>query len=467
MDAIASLYTALPNSIQSINRKPNRHFAPTWTEVAAAMAGTGIHIAAVSCLAEQKLCQREQIHGYPTLKAFGLQDPNAPGSDKPDEGVVIKDQTKDKIVSWLKNHYRAHFSKGKGADGAAGGDGEGEDGAGDGQAATAPAAEDAGEKLGPGELKRRRAADAFTSLRFAMDHDVFLGTSRLGDGALDSLKNLLRALMLLFPGAERRRAFSGILGEIEPLEELGIAEWEVLVAKHMGPLVKAEGAGDGDYKWTLAQPDAGYTGGLWILFHTLTARSALASAEDQDARVQPAFVLGVIHGFVEHFFGCAECKGHFLRAYEEARPTWEPQGAKGAVLWIWDLHDKVNVRLEKPRWPSTGSCPRCWKGKAPEPQPQPEAIYKALIRAYDIRDVHMNASGAGAAGPVDEEDEGMAPEKQIVALSHDYVFIGIIALIVLGAAVWKLERKLSLGRKKKRSEGRLVYELVGDAAERV
>ena len=80
----------------------------------------------------------------------------------------------------------------------------------------------------------------------------------------------------------------------------------------------------------------------------------------------------------------------------------------------------------------------------------------------------MNASAAG--GPTGEEDEDMAPERQIGALAHDYVFIGIIALIVLGAAVWKLERKLSLGRKKKRSEGRLVYELVdaaNAAAERV
>lgn len=437
------------------------------------MAGTGIRIAAVSCLAEPDVCQREQIHGYPTLKAFGLQDPDAPASYKLDQGVVIKDQGKDKIVAWLKNHYRAHFSKSRGAaEGAAAGgaggevEAEGEKGAGDGKAATATAAaaKDASDKLSPAELKRRTAADAFTSLRFAMDHDVFLGTSLLQDDALDSLKNLLRALMLLFPGAERRRAFSRILGAIEPLEELPIATWETLVEKHVAPLAKAEGAGGDDYKWTLLQPDTGYTGGLWFMFHMLMARSALASAEDQDAWVQPAFVLGVVHGFVEHFFGCAECKGHFLRVYEEVRPTWEPQGAKGAVLWIWDLHDQVNVRLEKPRWPSKGSCPRCWKGQTP----QPEVIYRALIRAYDIRDTHMNASAAG--GPMDEEDEDMAPEKQIGALAHDYVFIGIIALIVLGAAVWKLERKLSLGRKKKRSEGRLMYELVdaaNAAAERV
>jgi hypothetical protein len=309
--------------------------------------------------------------------------------------------------------------------------------------------------LGPAELRRRRAADAFTSLRFAMDHDVFLGASVLKEDALDALKDLLRALILLFPGAERRKAFAGLLGAIEPMEELSIADWEAQTAEYIAPLV--EGEDEDDYRWTLAKPDAGYTGGLWFLLHILTARAAVASAEDQDPRVQPPFVLGVVHGFVEHFFGCAECKGHFLKAYEEVRGTWEAQGAKGAVLWIWDLHDQVNTRLDKPRWPSRGGCPRCWKGKAP----QHEAIYERLVRAYDIRDAHLKAPGAGTGAGAGEEDEEESPQQQMMALTHDYVFIGLLALIVLGAAAWKLERKLSLGRKKKRSEGRLPeYERV-------
>ena len=438
-------------------------FAPTWTEVAAAMAGTAIRVAAVSCLAEPTVCQQEHINNYPTLVAFGLQDPNAPASleeaagkkKKPDGGVVIRDQSRDKIVAWLKNHYRAHFSSSSSSSAAAE---EEVDGAGETRAVHEDKEEEEQQQqqqqssgLGPAELRRRRAADAFTSLRFAMDHDVFLGASVLKEDALDALKDLLRALVLLFPGAARRQAFAGLLGAIEPMDELSIAEWEAQTAQHVAPLVP-KGEGGDDYRWTLARPDAGYTGGLWFLFHILTARAAVASAEDQDPRVQPPFVLGVVHGFVEHFFGCAECKGHFLKAYEAVRGTWEAQGAKGAVLWIWDLHDQVNTRLDKPRWPSRGGCPRCWKGAAP----QHEAIYERLIRAYDIRDAHLRAPGAG----VEAEDGEESPEQQMVALTHDYVFIGLLALIVLGAAVWKLERKLSLGRQKKRSEGRLEYDRV-------
>lgn len=417
------------------------------------MAGTGIHVAGVSCLAEPSVCHQEEIRGYPTLKAFGLQDPNASADAG---GVVIRtDQTEDKIVAWLKNHYRSHFSSavaaGAGAAAAASLAEAGrkeKEGEGAAMGREAAAAEEKGSGiLSAGDLRRRRASDAFTSLRFAMDHDVFLGATELKEGALETFKNLLRALVLLFPGAERRKALNGLLGAIEPLEVMGIAEWEERVERHMGPLVRKE-EGEGDYKWTLAQPDAGYTGGLWFLFHILTARSAMASAEDQDPRVQPPHVLRVVHGFVEHFFGCEECKRHFLGAYEEVKETWEPQGAKGAVLWIWDLHDKVNVRLSKPRWPSRGECPRCWKGSAP----QYDALYETLIDAYDIRDPHL-LSGGGAASSRAGEDEGETSKGQIV--SHDFVFIGLLVLIVLGAAVWKLERKLSLGRRKKQGDGRL------------
>lgn len=154
----------------------------------------------------------------------------------------------------------------------------------------------------------------------------------------------------------------------------------------------------------------GYSCGLWSLFHALSVR-----VPDSEARGFPA----AMRSFVEHFFGCEECRSHFL----EMTAGWESENIatrQGAALWLWRMHNKVNERLEKEeresrgakgdpafpkqQWPPEQLCPpsQCRHGDAAAPGPWNEDSVFRFLEAY------YGASGAagGAAGGASLDDGG-------------------------------------------------------------
>ncbi len=115
----------------------------------------------------------------------------------------------------------------------------------------------------------------------------------------------------------------------------------------------------------------GYTCGLWELFHMLIAHSS-----DDHA----AGDLMAIRSWIEQFFGCEDCRNHFL-AMSTGIAT-RVRTRDDAVLWLWQAHNSVNLRLAqeqleettaygqenlykydpaapKVAWPSMQDCPRC------------------------------------------------------------------------------------------------------------
>jgi len=54
---------------------------------------------------------------------------------------------------------------------------------------------------------------------------------------------------------------------------------------------------------------SGYTCGLWTLFHMLTMGAPRAG-------LSPGATMAAIRTYVEHFFGCAHCRDHFLSMYD-------------------------------------------------------------------------------------------------------------------------------------------------------
>jgi thiol oxidase len=453
-----------------------QHFAPTWAAVSEAIESKeglgGLSIGAVSCVAEPGVCQDENVNSYPTLKGFGL--PEGKG-----EGVVTREQTVKKLVKWLTDKYTAAAA----AAAAAGGAGQtsfsiDDDGKTSSSAANAAAgaesrntrttAQGPGEveaeaKLSLGELKRARVEDAFTSLRFALDHDVFLGSKVLREEGLGSLKDLLHVLSLLFPGKKRRVAFRGLLESVYPLQELSIKEWEAFLAVHLDPLaptVPAAGAGAGaagkgrkkDYKWVVCKSEAGYTCGLWILFHLLSVKSAVRAeskaASSSTSIISPPYVMRVIKGFVSHFFGCQDCREHFLGAYQEGKARWEGgrEEGKGVVWWVWWLHDKVNVRLGKRRWPTKEGCRECWReGGRGDEEPEWEAVYRVMVEEYDVHDTELRGEGGGEGG----REEGLG---ELAALSRDYVFLSGFIVVLCAVFCLRMREKFRTGRRKKRGD---------------
>jgi len=118
----------------------------------------------------------------------------------------------------------------------------------------------------------------------------------------------------------------------------------------------------------------GYTCGLWMLFHSLLAGVEHA----QLAEVPPSALnsvaslakppMEIVRGTVQHFFGCAECRQHFLEVPVTPADTASPAAQ---IMWLWSAHDTATIRIggeerernpEAParlRWPTVAGCPTC------------------------------------------------------------------------------------------------------------
>lgn len=115
----------------------------------------------------------------------------------------------------------------------------------------------------------------------------------------------------------------------------------------------------------------GYTCGLWQLFHLLMAHS-------NDNRAVADLL--VIREWIANFFGCEDCRSNFLAMSTGIAHSVRTRD--DAVLWLWQAHNSVNLRLAqeqlqsttvygqenlykydpaapKVAWPSEEDCPRC------------------------------------------------------------------------------------------------------------
>lgn len=171
--------------------------------------------------------------------------------------------------------------------------------------------------------------------------------------------------------------------------------------------------------WSMAcshgEADAGYTCGLWELFHVVTVgvvdfnRGAVFAANCL-ATESVAFT---IRNYIDSFFGCEICRRNFVSAFDScayrrcdrlslnATKTTETDWIQ-LPLWLFETHNAVNVRLLKERaarehrpiptvseetavmWPPGRDCPSCW---LPTGETwNDHVIYKYLKLEYGQRD---------------------------------------------------------------------------------
>jgi len=104
----------------------------------------------------------------------------------------------------------------------------------------------------------------------------------------------------------------------------------------------------------------GYTCGLWILFHTMLTSCYKATPGS-------VAVLQAIHGYVDSFFSCSECRNHFLSMAEKMK-LLSIQDDQTAVMAFWEAHNQVNERLSvvmhdpyfpKIQFPPRALCAEC------------------------------------------------------------------------------------------------------------
>lgn len=167
------------------------------------------------------------------------------------------------------------------------------------------------------------------------------------------------------------------------------------------------------YTWSSScskgKAGAGYTCGLWELFHVMSVGMVERNQklDDIEHRISVKEASMTIRNFVEHFFGCSECVDHFITMYDSCWNDWCETFSedvsdssslhwKDFAIWIWDVHNNVNVRLmkedaerkditntkddeKKAQWPARSKCETCWNQ---DDSYNYDAVYEFLKKTY-------------------------------------------------------------------------------------
>ncbi|CAI5734232.1 unnamed protein product [Peronospora destructor] len=111
---------------------------------------------------------------------------------------------------------------------------------------------------------------------------------------------------------------------------------------------------------------------------------------DKDALVL-CKALTSIRPVVKRFFGCEECRRHFLKVNTESviekLARSDEDGPYAVALWIWMIHNAVSKALNKPMWLTKLSCPHCYDVDDLPLSLDPTLLNEEFIVAY-IRSVY-------------------------------------------------------------------------------
>mmetsp|Transcript_5332 Transcript_5332/g.15542 ORF Transcript_5332/g.15542 Transcript_5332/m.15542 type:complete len:240 (-) Transcript_5332:53-772(-) len=187
-----------------------------------------------------------------------------------------------------------------------------------------------------------------------------------------------------------------------------------------------------------------------------------------------------LRGYVENFFGCEVCQANFIREYDacardrcnrlnDKTDTATISDWKQLSVWLWEIHNDVNVRLLKEkavresipppsegeqqaaRWPTKDDCPRCWNEDWSWDE---EVIFSFLRLEYwpndEKTEQHRNIIQLGPEGMEEQfnwEDHIEEPPSKLGTVYGAPPCA--IALLGLWWIYQKRERKRITGRHKK------------------
>jgi thiol oxidase len=366
-----------------------RHYAPEFKKFGAALQGRypNIKAGAVSCTAERKACDENQVKGYPTVKSFG-----ALGHD-----IVLKRHQSKDLLELVRS---------KQTDAAFAGLVKPKWGAEPPEVISAPTPQSPYDKImatakPPPKLRAAPSTiDAAASFRFMLEN-AFVGSQILTEEKSVALRGLLAAVARASPEITVAGAVATCLQQQPSPTSTDWAAWleEDGVVKCHDQTTRVQRK-----RWTSrCDPDGkgvegtAYTCGLWGLFHGLVQS---LSARDGLSAVRASM----------HFFGCEECRDHFLEMYDSCR-YGRCDADADASLWLWRAHNVVNARTHghvedgyitsnTPNnaaafwaWPSPEQCTDCRDGKKWDL----DGVRAFLKREYG-RDGAPSASGVSRRG---------------------------------------------------------------------
>ena len=382
-------------------------FAPTYEAIAlqARREFPGLKVAAVNCPEHKDICTSHGISAYPTIVLF-------PG-EKKFEGS----HTKEAVFAWVQEQHRTSTGTAAAVPDA-----------GATAATVAAAASQAVGRMVANDVMRQGDAaaravgsmlqhaahnasvviqhpaadaamlqlrpmpwpvpvdDVLAAARYTLEQEIFATLSaapshayaRTKLGALRAWLHLLhRALPHGRDGGAAATGASELLSGLHGRASLPSPdEWRALLTQSgVDAWPSSWHACNSSHAELHAYPCA-----LWLLFHSL-----LAHASEPEALPS----LHAVVGYVKEFFGCEDCRGHFMvlaAALEKdvrEMASEHEHGRHRAALWLWQAHNHVNERLgaaeltdsaaaqfaefAKVQWPSRSLCPECREVSRPQP----------------------------------------------------------------------------------------------------
>ncbi|RLN89004.1 hypothetical protein BBJ28_00004126 [Nothophytophthora sp. Chile5] len=334
-----------------------RMFAPEWEKVGTLYADADlVQVGAVDCNQHKSVCNRERIRAYPAVKVH-----HVPFDAKESVQVESRGRKNAKVVvTWVETLLGEHgIDSGVNV----------EDLVGNTQQlrsdAVATEAESSTRDQSV-ELKFQRLRDAGRAAVLSLENSFYLGTTVLEGDRYDAALMWVDALAASFPLEGNRAALTTLSDAMRQQKRWDQADWSELlqkwrpIAKRMSfPTNLFEANGDEDDGWAFCST---YTCGLWTLFHSITVSDSSSAFSREPWK--PSEIMAAIRLYVKHFFGCEECREHFMKANPEGvvemLAASDAKGSHAVIMWIWKMHNAVNKVLKKGQWPSKRECPLCY-----------------------------------------------------------------------------------------------------------
>ena len=247
--------------------------------------------------------------------------------------------------------------------------------------------------------------DAFMSFDYTLRNSIFTSDGPLEKAAKDALLAWLELLQKSLP-----RAYA-----VQHIVEALLENFEVIASKESILLETLDKLNPPVGEWspgcTNGEVGMGYTCGLWSLFHISSVglvewnRLGPNSVSLKKEMVLAAnWAADTLRNFIFYFFGCEECRVHFVNAYDSCfldrcnrlTDTSLLRVWKRYPIWLFEMHNSVNVRLLKERattqnititdedeankrWPLPQVCPKCWQTDGSSNE---DAVFKYLRIEY-------------------------------------------------------------------------------------
>lgn len=188
-------------------------------------------------------------------------------------------------------------------------------------------------------------ADLDNTLRYSLNNEIPL-QPLISDEKMTALKNYIHALAIYYPIKSGAVPFLGkVYVKLMEMEEISGENFKRLVRSTADEIAPGYFRKH-EWKGCRGSEDSyrGYPCGLWSMFHTLSVNHALQHDKRGSQSASPKDILVAMHGYVEHFFGCADCSQHFVQMSAN-RGLHDVKGYEENVLWLWKAHNEVNARL--------------------------------------------------------------------------------------------------------------------------